>query len=269
MWVPDPAAEEWSTPQSSAAAVTSMVVPGGELRRTVLGARFDANAASAFDAGKARSVIWFGRSLCLGADPQTCEQPVIPESAWCGLPVQEVVSTVRLEDGTVRSWQELVETPNTFVAMGYDTNDSGSALVITRLGLGAPFSIARLHARADFNGDERVDGADLGQLMTAWGSGSPAYPAVSLHDLNDDSEVSGADLGQLLTAWGSDGPWVDCGQAAVSSLDIEVISLAAIELGLVDMDQLMAWMSAMTQEQRAYVAMYLKARAAAIAAEEK
>lgn len=100
-------------------------------------------------------------------------------------------------------------------------------------------------------------------------SGSPAYPAVSLYDLNDDSEISGADLGQLLTAWGSDGPWVDCGEAAVSSLDIEVISLATIELGLVDMDQLMAWMNAMTSEQRAYVAQYLKLRAAAIAAEEK
>jgi hypothetical protein len=269
MWVPDAGGEAWSTPQSCASAVASTVSATGELRRIVLGARFDFNAASAFDAGKARSMIWFGRSPCLSSSPQTCEQAVVPESAWCGLPVQEIVSTVRLEDGTVRSWQELLDAPSTFLAMGYDINGAASVLVAGRLGLGAPYILARLHSRADFNGDERVDGADIGALMAAWGGATPAYPALGLHDLNDDGEITGADLGLLLASWGTGGPWVECGGAALSSLEIEVISLATIELGLADMDALMAWMDTMTPEQRAYVALYLMMRAAAIAAEEE
>ncbi len=105
--------------------------------------------------------------------------------------------------------------------------------------------------------------------VAAWGGATPAYPALGLHDLNDDGVITGADLGLLLASWGTGGPWVECGGAAVSSLEIEVISLATIELGLADMDALMAWMDAMTPEQRAYVALYLKMRAAAIAAEEE
>lgn len=50
---------------------------------------------------------------------------------------------------------------------------------------------------ADLNGDGIVNGADLGFLLSDWGScaGCPA-------DLNDDGRVSGADLGMLLAAWG-------------------------------------------------------------------
>jgi hypothetical protein len=51
----------------------------------------------------------------------------------------------------------------------------------------------------DINGDGVVNGADLGQLLTAWGAcGSPQNcPA----DLNGDGTVDGADLGILLTNW--------------------------------------------------------------------
>jgi len=48
----------------------------------------------------------------------------------------------------------------------------------------------------DLNGDGVVDGADLGILLAAWGSGDP------LADLNGDRLVDGADLGTLLAAWG-------------------------------------------------------------------
>jgi hypothetical protein len=49
----------------------------------------------------------------------------------------------------------------------------------------------------DLNGDTVVDGADLGQLLGAWGGGpGPA-------DLNGDGAVDGADLGLLLGAWGA------------------------------------------------------------------
>ena len=46
------------------------------------------------------------------------------------------------------------------------------------------------------NGDNVVNGADLGQLLGNWaGSG--------LGDLNNDGVVNGADLGQMLGAWGT------------------------------------------------------------------
>jgi hypothetical protein len=49
---------------------------------------------------------------------------------------------------------------------------------------------------ADLDGDGSVNGADLGQLLSAWGSSGPG-------DLDGDGSVTGADLGQLLAAWGS------------------------------------------------------------------
>jgi hypothetical protein len=47
---------------------------------------------------------------------------------------------------------------------------------------------------ADLNGDGAVDGIDLGQLLSQWGTDGTA-------DLNDDGIVDGIDLGQLLGAW--------------------------------------------------------------------
>jgi len=48
---------------------------------------------------------------------------------------------------------------------------------------------------ADLNGDGRVDGADLGQLLAAWGMPGPT-------DLDGSGFTDGADLGILLTNWG-------------------------------------------------------------------
>jgi hypothetical protein len=48
---------------------------------------------------------------------------------------------------------------------------------------------------ADLTGDCTVDGADLGQLLSAWGGPGDA-------DLDGSGAVDGADLGQLLSAWG-------------------------------------------------------------------
>ena len=47
----------------------------------------------------------------------------------------------------------------------------------------------------DLNSDGHVDGADLGQLLSAWNTSGPG-------DLNGDGNVTGADLGLLLAAWG-------------------------------------------------------------------
>ncbi|MAC74861.1 MAG: hypothetical protein CMJ22_04655 [Phycisphaerae bacterium] len=47
---------------------------------------------------------------------------------------------------------------------------------------------------ADLNQDGRVNGADLGLMLAAWGGRGPA-------DLNGSGSVTGADLGLLLAAW--------------------------------------------------------------------
>lgn len=46
---------------------------------------------------------------------------------------------------------------------------------------------------SDLNGDDRVDGGDLGLLMAGWGGSSP--------DLDGDGTVGGGDLGRLLADW--------------------------------------------------------------------
>lgn len=48
----------------------------------------------------------------------------------------------------------------------------------------------------DFNCDGSVDGADLGLLLAAWGTGNPTF------DLDGNGIVDGADLGMILAAWG-------------------------------------------------------------------
>ena len=51
---------------------------------------------------------------------------------------------------------------------------------------------------SDLNGDSKVDSADLGLLMAAWGDCRPSCTA----DLDDSGFVDAADLGQLIVAWG-------------------------------------------------------------------
>jgi hypothetical protein len=47
---------------------------------------------------------------------------------------------------------------------------------------------------ADLNCDGAVNGDDLGQLLSQWGTDGSA-------DLNGDGIVNGVDLGQLLGSW--------------------------------------------------------------------
>ncbi len=46
----------------------------------------------------------------------------------------------------------------------------------------------------DLDGNARVDGADLGILLSAWGAGGPG-------DIDNDGSVGGSDLGILLANW--------------------------------------------------------------------
>ena len=53
---------------------------------------------------------------------------------------------------------------------------------------------------ADLDGDHAVTGADLGQMLGAWGACNEPTPCPA--DLDGDNAVTGADLGQMLGAWG-------------------------------------------------------------------
>jgi hypothetical protein len=53
----------------------------------------------------------------------------------------------------------------------------------------------------DINGDCVVGGADLGVLLSQWGT---CGAANCLADLNGNGSVEGSDLGLLLSAWGTD-----------------------------------------------------------------
>lgn len=51
---------------------------------------------------------------------------------------------------------------------------------------------------ADLNGDNTVDGADVGLLLSAWGPNSSG-----LADIDQDGDVDGGDIGLLLSEWGA------------------------------------------------------------------
>jgi hypothetical protein len=51
----------------------------------------------------------------------------------------------------------------------------------------------------DINSDGAVDSADLGSVLSAWGSVGKSIP----EDLNGDFQVDSGDLGVLLSAWGA------------------------------------------------------------------
>jgi len=61
--------------------------------------------------------------------------------------------------------------------------------------------VVQAPALADLNGDGVVDGADLGILLSNWGTPKGAKNLKA--DLNADGVVDGADLGILLSAWGT------------------------------------------------------------------
>jgi len=99
-----------------------------------------------------------------------------------------------------------------------DVNDDGSATdpnldldlehrIVPVISSGCPrvdigayeFATANNCRTGDLNDDCKVDGADLGILLNAWGPCSGPCPA----DLDCDGVVDGADLGVMLNAWGS------------------------------------------------------------------
>jgi subtilisin family serine protease len=68
-----------------------------------------------------------------------------------------------------------------------------------RIDSGAAVRLAREAVGGDLTGDARVDGADLGKVLGAWGTGG--YDCLA--DFDDNGTVGGGDLGILLGAWGN------------------------------------------------------------------
>lgn len=56
--------------------------------------------------------------------------------------------------------------------------------------------------RGDIGADGRVDGADLGALLSWWGPTVPANPVSVACDLDGDGRVDGVDLASVLSNWG-------------------------------------------------------------------
>jgi len=75
---------------------------------------------------------------------------------------------------------------------------------------------------ADFNGNGKVDGGDLGSLLGDWG----AVNVCSDADFDGDGIVNGFDLGILLGNWGPCSPPTPCRDSAEYSIDRESICLA-------------------------------------------
>ncbi len=98
------------------------------------------------------------------------------------------------------------------------TTRSPAAFVLTALLAGAGTAVETnagsvCPCLGDLTGNGIVDGADLGQMLSAWGacSGCPA-------DVSGNGTVDGADLGILLSAWGACGddvPNDTCADATV------------------------------------------------------
>lgn len=85
----------------------------------------------------------------------------------------------------------------TITSSGTITN-ARSIVAMARLGTDPAAQLVRLLPvrRADIDGDGAVDGADLGALLSGWGSADPAL------DLDGNGMVDGGDLGALLSDWG-------------------------------------------------------------------
>ena len=71
---------------------------------------------------------------------------------------------------------------------------------------GYSFPIAKLSSGTmDFNNDGKIDSADLGHILAAWGTNPKINEYFELHDLNDDGVIDSADMGKILANWGPTG----------------------------------------------------------------
>ena len=70
-----------------------------------------------------------------------------------------------------------------------------SLVAAVAMTFGFSTSTAQGKCTADLNNDHKVDGADIGQLLSQWGTNGSA-------DIDGSGTVDGPDLAQLLAQWG-------------------------------------------------------------------
>jgi hypothetical protein len=91
------------------------------------------------------------------------------------------------------------DTTTTLMISGIQTSDAGQYTVAFTNACGTGTSNAAVvrfnTCIGDLNGDRKVDGADVGLLLGAWGT--------SQYDRDGDGVVNGQDLGLLLGSWGA------------------------------------------------------------------
>jgi hypothetical protein len=122
-------------------------------------------------------------------DRGDCTAYVANTSSWVAYVDDGNINPNTLLDPVDSAWS--------ITSVGTITN-GGSMLAMARLGADPVTQLVRLVPvrSPDLDGNGSVDGADLGILLSAWGSG----PGTA--DLNLDGEVDGGDLGALLAGWG-------------------------------------------------------------------
>lgn len=103
-------------------------------------------------------------------------------------PDDEEIGTLVIPIGTIRFVGVTSNVPISRV------NFSSTLGAITNTGFDTLRVAERAAPLGDLDGDGRVDGADLGLLIAAWGG-------TASGDLNCDGVVDGADLGLLVAAW--------------------------------------------------------------------
>ena len=86
--------------------------------------------------------------------------------------------------------------PGAFIDVGCVANFSTPGLLPTDLGCVGIGGFISSVCSGDVNGDRAVDAADVGGMLSNWGSSSPTY------DLNKDGVTDSADLAVVLGAWG-------------------------------------------------------------------
>ncbi len=250
---------------SQASAIAAPAAWASSFQRLVVGARFSQTGSSP-SPFNIRGVLWRGSS-----DPSALAgTAVLPDSAWCGRDLAELVESVRWtppgdQVPVVRSWGALHQDANVSgeafdptISSGQSIDGFGRLTCFAHLDRDQPYVIARLVCVADLNDDGTVGGADLGMLLGGWGAAGPS-------DLDGNGTVNGADLGILLGAWGPVNIKLGCDNAATGADDITLIRHAAFQLGFDSLDDLALGLASLSSTQATYLATIVRMTADVLA----
>ena len=131
---------------------------------------------SAID-GKGRLTLSFETTIAV--DPLLC-----PDGTW----IEAELSYVGAAPSDCNA-NGLLDSCEIAAGLAVDANGNGAIDICESALASCP---------ADFDQNGQVNGADLAQLLNAWGP-APSLPGL---DLNPDGVINGADLAILLNAWG-------------------------------------------------------------------